>query len=384
MTPSNAGMLPNMVKELWRQLTVAGVYMGIVVGAGFASGQEILRFFTVFGMRGFWGLLLAGLFFAMLGWSALQIGHERQARSHRLVVFTALGPTAGRIMDLLITTALFGVFTFMAAGAGAVFEQQYGLPDWSGSLLLIALTVITILFGFGGVIRSIGIFAPILLLAVYSISFLSLQRYADFRATTDAAAAAEPVIAHWPLSALIYVSFNFVLAVAVLAPLGRRSQTGATRVGGAVFGGIGLFLTAMAIHLAMLAHLPASAQIDVPMLAIAESVSPTAGTLYSWIMLAEVYTSAVGSLYGFVARITDTLGTPFGSAAVWSGLLAFAVSRFGFTALVETLLPFTGLLGLLLVGGLTLWFFRRASRIFVGYDYGSLGSLILSRSRRRS
>ena len=383
-TPPKAGMLPNMVEELWRQLTVASVYMGIVVGAGFASGQEVLRFFSVFGMRGFWGLLLAGLFFALLGWSVLQIGHEQQARSHRPVVFAALGHTAGRIMDLFITLTLFGVFTFMAAGAGAVFEQQYGLSAWLGSLLLIVLTVATILLGFGSVIRSIGIFAPVLLLAVLVISFQSLLRHSDFSAPLDLRTAVQPPIAYWPLSSLIYVSFNFVLAVAVLAPLGRGSQTHATRIGGAVLGGAALFLAALGIHLALLAHLPTSAQVDVPMLAIAETISPATGTFYGWIILAEVYTSAVGSLYGFTARITDSLGVPFGATALWSGLLALAVSRLGFTTLVETLLPFTGLLGLFLVGGLSFWFLRRTSRNLMRYDYGAFRQFISYRSRRKS
>jgi uncharacterized membrane protein YkvI len=44
-------------------LKVAFAYIGTVVGAGFASGQEILQFFSYFGYWGLVGLLLAaGLF----------------------------------------------------------------------------------------------------------------------------------------------------------------------------------------------------------------------------------------------------------------------------------------------------------------------------------
>ena len=38
-------------------------YIGTVVGAGFASGQEIFRFFVVFGSNGFWGLSSASFYF---------------------------------------------------------------------------------------------------------------------------------------------------------------------------------------------------------------------------------------------------------------------------------------------------------------------------------
>ena len=37
---------------------VAATYIGTVVGAGFASGQETLQFFAVFGVRGFWDFFL--------------------------------------------------------------------------------------------------------------------------------------------------------------------------------------------------------------------------------------------------------------------------------------------------------------------------------------
>ncbi len=45
---------------------IAATYIGTIVGAGFASGQEVLQFFGVFGIKGLWGLLLAtALFFSL-------------------------------------------------------------------------------------------------------------------------------------------------------------------------------------------------------------------------------------------------------------------------------------------------------------------------------
>ncbi|OTA41527.1 MAG: hypothetical protein A6D92_05935 [Symbiobacterium thermophilum] len=42
---------------------VATTYIGTVVGAGFASGQETLRFFAAYGPAGLAGILLATLLF---------------------------------------------------------------------------------------------------------------------------------------------------------------------------------------------------------------------------------------------------------------------------------------------------------------------------------
>jgi hypothetical protein len=38
---------------------IASAYIGTVVGAGFASGQEVLLFFATCGYEGLWGILVS-------------------------------------------------------------------------------------------------------------------------------------------------------------------------------------------------------------------------------------------------------------------------------------------------------------------------------------
>jgi uncharacterized membrane protein YkvI len=45
---------------------MAGAFVGVIVGAGFASGQEILQFFASFGAMGLLGCLVAALAFVLL------------------------------------------------------------------------------------------------------------------------------------------------------------------------------------------------------------------------------------------------------------------------------------------------------------------------------
>ena len=46
---------------------VAFTFIGAIVGAGFASGQELLKFFVVFGQPGIIGAALSGLLFGFFG-----------------------------------------------------------------------------------------------------------------------------------------------------------------------------------------------------------------------------------------------------------------------------------------------------------------------------
>jgi len=49
---------------------VAAVYIGTIVGAGFATGQEVLQFFNRFGIWGLGGLAVATILFIVSGISS--------------------------------------------------------------------------------------------------------------------------------------------------------------------------------------------------------------------------------------------------------------------------------------------------------------------------
>jgi uncharacterized membrane protein YkvI len=161
----------------------------------------------------------------------------------------------------------------------------------------------------------------------------------------------EASVPFWPLSAVLYVSYNLVLAVAILAPLGTMSDKSRLRIG-AVLGGIGLGFGASAINLAILTNINRATAFEIPMIYIAGTISPLVQIIYTVVLLAEIYTTAVGSLYGFAARLSKT-GTPrYRIISISSSILAFALAQFGFSTLVGTLFPAVGFAGLLLLGSL--------------------------------
>lgn len=84
----------------WR---IAATYIGTVVGAGFASGQEVLQFFGYFGMWGIVGLILATALFIFFGYAVLRLGHQLAAESHLEVMNRAAGNWIGKAVDAITT-----------------------------------------------------------------------------------------------------------------------------------------------------------------------------------------------------------------------------------------------------------------------------------------
>ena len=56
-----------MKKNLYLTFQVGAVFIGTIVGAGLASGQEITQFFTSFGLKSFLGILFCGVFYVIMG-----------------------------------------------------------------------------------------------------------------------------------------------------------------------------------------------------------------------------------------------------------------------------------------------------------------------------
>jgi len=340
-------------------LKVAATYIGTVVGAGFASGQEVLQFFGYFGLNGLWGLLLAAALFGFFGWAVMCFGMQLNAGSHLEVIRYAGGRFVGTAIDYVITFFLFGAFTAMAAGAGAIFAEQFHWPALLGSFLMVSITLFTVMLGLNGVINSISLVVPVLLTAVVGIGVWTVFDTKFYLNPTIKMMSNRAAVPFWPFSAVVYVSYNIVMAVAVLAPLGSKYRDPKILSRGGILGGIGLGLGALAIFLAIAPNMAPASKYQVPMIYVAGRLNPVLTVLYSIVLLAEIYTTAVGSLYGFIARLTSPEESKARYYILGAGALALLGSQFGFTTLVRTLYPAVGYAGLLLLLGLTYALIRR-------------------------
>lgn len=348
-------------------VAIVATYVSTVVGAGFASGQEVLRFFTHFGPWGLAGLAVATVFLSLCGTAIMLESRLCRARTHGDLLWWLGGAWFARLYDVVITAFLFGTTAVMVAGSGAFFREQLGLPSIAGDLVMALAAVVTVLGGIRGVVAASEAVVPFLLLAVAAIAFAAvgtagaggLIHQGLWRTWSRPLEAAAP---SWVLAAFLYVSYNLILAPAVLTPLAVRARSRAVLVVAGCAGGLLLGAAAAGVDIALLAGLPESASYEVPMLnvagrlggALARVLQPVCG-LVLW---AEIYTTAVGLLYGFAARL-GARGDPqprggegpvFRRWVLVGGLGAVVAARAGFSNMVTTLYPAVGYAGLVFLG----------------------------------
>jgi uncharacterized membrane protein YkvI len=349
-----------MKKNEISTLRVAATYIGTIVGAGFATGQEVLQFFARFGIKGLYGLILTTILFIVFGYIIMILGKELGASSHLEIIRYAGGKVIGTLIDVIILFFLFGAFTAMIAGSGALFQQQFNLSSMVGNILMAVITALTVLTGISGVINSISIIVPFLLVSVAGISIYSIINTPPNIIVSSAIVQENTLITNWALAAILYISYNTVLSIAVLGPLGEKAKSKKAILYGSILGGLGLGIGSIMIYLALFGDISRVAKLQVPMIFIAGSISGIIQIIYAVVLIAEVYTTAVGSLYGFVARIVDVNEHPKkGKITILIvTVVAFLASQFGFTNLVQYLYPMVGYGGLVLLICLAYSFFR--------------------------
>src|SRR5690625_2552953 len=130
---------------MFRILKIGSAFIGVIVGAGFASGQEIIQYFTSFGYIGTIAAIVATGLFAYLGMTLTKLGSRLKADSHKVAIYEISGRYLGFIVDAIIVFTLFGVGVVMIAGAGSTLNQQFGLPVFVGSIIMTVIVALAMM-----------------------------------------------------------------------------------------------------------------------------------------------------------------------------------------------------------------------------------------------
>ncbi|PWW32393.1 putative membrane protein YkvI [Cytobacillus oceanisediminis] len=333
-----------------RILKIGSAFIGVIVGAGFASGQEVLQYFTSFGLMGIFGAIVATALFAYAGMILVWLGSSMKTTSHKHVIYTISGRYLGLMIDYILIFTLFGVGVVMIAGAGSNLNQQFGVPVIIGTSVMTILVLLTGMLKVDRVVAIIGGITPFLIFFVIIISIYSfINADGSFLALDSVAKEHPTTLPNWFISGINYVSFNTAVGASMAIVMGGAENNRKTAALGGLVGGIGLGVLILLSHLAIFSKIESVGSMDMPMLAIVNNISPALGTVMSIVLFAMIFNTAISMFFSFVARFSK-VGTPnFKRFFVVTMMVAFAASFVGFTDLVSHFYPLIGYLGLILI-----------------------------------
>ena len=155
-------------------LSIALAFVGLIVGAGTASGQEGLQFFVAFGRWGLWGVVLSAVLMSIAGTSVFVLGSYYRAHEHKRVIDSSATTLLAIFLDIGILVTLFSLGFVMFAGAGSNLNQQFGLPTWVGATLLLVLVLLSGMLDVSRVSAIIGAITPFIVICITIVGLVTL------------------------------------------------------------------------------------------------------------------------------------------------------------------------------------------------------------------
>ena len=339
-----------------QRLKISMAFLGLLVGAGFATGLEVIQYFTSFGLNGLWGAVLAGVVMAVAGGVILQLGSYFLADEHKAVFRAISHPTVSWGLDIVVTLTLFCIGFVMLAGAGSNLEQQFGLPSWIGALIMTVLVMVTGLLDVDKVSDIIGALTPLLIIAVLiGFVYTLFNLPSDFGALNDIAVQADSPVSPWWLSALNYNGLALLLGVSMSLVIGGNYTNMRDAGMGGLLGGIIYTVLLILAVFTLLANIDTVGSDDVPMLTLFDSMHPVMGLVMVFIIFAMIFNTAIGMFYALGKRVTASRPSWYTPVFLSLCVAGYVVSFVGFDTLMTYVYPVLGYLGMVMIAIVVGW-----------------------------
>ena len=349
------------IKEL---LKFAFAYCGIVIGAGFATGQEIMQFFTNNGMASFISIIFSVLIMTFIFRQIAKVGYLYDVESHELPLNKLFGNVFGRILDYLLIFFMFVTSFIMLAGGGSNLNESFGMPTWVGTIVLIVLVSITLMLDFDKIINLLGIATPILLIMVTIMSIYAFST-ADMTLSEGAAYADStvPPWNNWWIDAIVYAGLMFGVGFSFITIMGSDTRLYEVVKRGSLLGGFFVLILLLLVNGSLLLNMDIAVTKDVPSLVVANAVHPIFGSIYSIVIIVLIYNTVVALMYAVLVRFTRFRSKQYVILLVVLMIVSFFLTRIGFVTLINIFYPLYGYLGIIIaIGYFVLWVRKKVQR----------------------
>ena len=327
----------------------AGAFVAWVIGAGFATGQEILQFFTSYGLMSYAVVLLTLACFVALGCVMLTTGYEHRQEEHFDYCRCYCGKWLGAFYSWFVPASLVLLMPVLVAAAGASLNQYFGLWRWVGSALMALMVLGAYLVGFEKLVRIVSLTGPVIILFTLTVGTITVVRdFGNFSAVAGYASvlSAAKAAPNWVLSTLLYLPLTFCCGSAYYNDLGRSADNHAAAKWGSVAGAVAVVGAIAIMNTAILLNAGDASSLAVPTLYLARKLFYLLGAAFAVVLFLGVFSCCSAMMWTICNRL-PTAGTSkdrYAAAAVSAA--AFLLGLLPFARLVATIYPFIGFLGL--------------------------------------
>jgi len=325
------------------------VIIGTLIGAGFASGQEMYLFFFSYGLKGIWGILVSSILMGIVIYKILNLINKYNITNYKEFLDILIKrDTKHRylnikyIINLIINIFILVTFFIMIAGFGAYIEQELGINSLIGSGILAALSFIIFMTSVKGLVKASEFLIPILILFLTIIGFINIHNIhilniKNYIIQTNNSS--------WLLNSILYCSYNSILLIPVLFTLKDYIKNRKQNFLIATITTLITIILSIIIFLLLIKIDVDISKLEMPIVYVVSHMSKTLRLIYGFIILSSIFTTSISLGMSFL-QDTARNKKRYTQIAVLMCITSILVSKIGFANLVNLLYPIFGYIGL--------------------------------------
>ena len=332
-----------MSKNIYR---TSFVIIGTIIGAGFASGQEIYSFFNKYGIMGLVGIFISTFLIAYIIYKTFNIVLKNDINNYQEFVDNIMPVRfkENKILSLtinnIINIFLLISFNIMVAGFATYFMQELNISKWYGAILISVLTFITISKNSSGVIKINTYLIPIITILIV---FLGINKI-KYSGIIQEANTQNSI--YWLLSSILYASYNSITLIPILITLGKNIRTKKESLLVTLLVTVIMITLSLIIFLLMNTFMNEIKTVEIPIIYIANTLGRVVKYIYGIVILMAIFTTAICTSYGFLSNVTKSRKT-YILCSIVICFIAIIIGQISFSNLINLLYPIFGYLGII-------------------------------------
>lgn len=339
---SNKSKLQSNNKLSW--IGVSAVYIGVIMGAGFASGRECWQFFGVFGKQGFYGTLYVTIAFFIISFMLTFISLKKNTNDLGELISPIDNSFIKRIIKIILAITYYSMIIAMTAAGGSLLNQQFGINKAVGGAIIGVAVLITILGDFERISMIFKYIEPVMI-TIALITIISIIFNKDISQSGNISGfEISKMTPNWIISSMLFVSFNSLGMITIASDAALNAKDKKNAFCGAGISSILLGLLTIILLFALQKDMTFSDSLDMPMLGFSMKINKILNILYAIVLCLGVYSTGSGTYYAFGKSIPESkLKKPI---LIFGILAGYVVGLTGFKKIVLYLYPIQGYLGI--------------------------------------
>lgn len=317
-------------------LICAYSFVAAIIGAGFASGQEILCYFSVFGKSGIAGVIISCIIFTVFTFAVYSFCIKKDIYSYGNFILNIPCTTLRKAIHILTGIFSFAVYSVMLAASGEIINTVSGLSCTHGALICTAICSVLFCRGSEKAFSLNGIIGIFMAIGII-VSCLYILRYREFHVFTQNTKIVT--------NSFTYAGYNLITTAPVLVSMSRKLKTQKEALTTSVISGFVLFIIMVLIFCILASYVNKINLGSFPMLTMALRQNELLGFIYGILLIMAIATTMISS-GGSVCETFSLNGKPI---KIWGvGFVAYFLSGFGFSELINSAYRICGIIGFIL------------------------------------